>query len=403
LAVELLRRKRAPGTLEGVEHGWRLLCGCALLGACVFELPEIVSTSASGAGGQGGAGLGGGGAASTPTHEVLIGLVDAPNQPLSDFPLLVRLDATRIDYPLTHEGGRDLRFYALDGTTRLPHEIEHWAPGGDSFVWLKLPSYDFASGGVLMRFGDAGAVDDQAPEDVWTSYLAVYHFAEDPAAGMVHDSTAEPRDGTPLDVAALATGAVGASATLNGSTSRIDFGPIPDFDVPPGEQRSFSLMFQRTAVTSFGTIGRTMNDLCIGWELAILGDEYANVRLEAAVGSDCGMRESFVTNPTALPAQDDDVEWHHMIAVVDRVNEVLAVYLDGEPFASVSGFTSEETMDGGDVVMGVDPFEMDEFLAAHIDEVRFSSRAESAEWARFTYLTLTDALLEFGPVTEIEP
>src|SRR5262249_17908984 len=58
---------------------------------------------------------------------------------LVDFPLLVVLDATRIDYASAKAGGADLRFIDGDGVTVLSHEIERWTSGGQSFVWVKVP------------------------------------------------------------------------------------------------------------------------------------------------------------------------------------------------------------------------------------------------------------------------
>ena len=58
---------------------------------------------------------------------------------LQDFPVLVKLDSSRVDYSQTQDNGEDLRFYDADGTL-LSHEIETWNESGDSFVWVKVPT-----------------------------------------------------------------------------------------------------------------------------------------------------------------------------------------------------------------------------------------------------------------------
>jgi glucose/arabinose dehydrogenase len=52
---------------------------------------------------------------------------------LVDFPVLVTLDPTRINYARTKPGGADLRFADAAGDP-LPYEIETWTPGGVSRV-----------------------------------------------------------------------------------------------------------------------------------------------------------------------------------------------------------------------------------------------------------------------------
>ena len=55
-----------------------------------------------------------------------------------DFPVLVTLDATKIDYSLIADPAKDLRF---EDATQAPiaHEIEHWNPAGESIVWIRVP------------------------------------------------------------------------------------------------------------------------------------------------------------------------------------------------------------------------------------------------------------------------
>lgn len=43
---------------------------------------------------------------------------------LVNFPVLVKLNSSRIDYSKTQDAGQDIRFTDSDGTTLLPYEIE---------------------------------------------------------------------------------------------------------------------------------------------------------------------------------------------------------------------------------------------------------------------------------------
>jgi biopolymer transport protein ExbB len=56
---------------------------------------------------------------------------------LNDFPVLVRLDNTRVEYFRTQNLGQDIRFVDADDTTLLSHEL--WNEAGSSYVWVRVP------------------------------------------------------------------------------------------------------------------------------------------------------------------------------------------------------------------------------------------------------------------------
>ena len=82
---------------------------------------------------------------------------------LTDFPVLVRLDSARVNYDELQDEGADLRFIDADQQTELPHDIELWAPGGASFVWVRVPLIDAGSGAdhIWLYFNNDSA---SAPE-----------------------------------------------------------------------------------------------------------------------------------------------------------------------------------------------------------------------------------------------
>ena len=83
----------------------------------------------------------------------------AQTETLTDFPGLVILNSSNIDYAQTKDDGSDLRFFAADGTP-LAYEIDQWNEAGDSSVWVRVPqiagnssSYDSARGGGISTQG----------------------------------------------------------------------------------------------------------------------------------------------------------------------------------------------------------------------------------------------------------
>ncbi|MHC4989690.1 MAG: LamG domain-containing protein, partial [Planctomycetota bacterium] len=115
---------------------------------------------------------------------------------LVNFPVLVKLDSSRIDYAKTQNAGQDLRFIDADGTTVLAHEIEEWNESGTSWVWVEVPQIDASSSAdfITMYYGNTGASDGQDERGVWdTDYLGVWHLNESPANGVAgHIDSAGP-------------------------------------------------------------------------------------------------------------------------------------------------------------------------------------------------------------------
>jgi len=89
---------------------------------------------------------------------------------LIDFPVLVKLNSSRIDYSLTQDNGEDIRFYDADGSTLLFHEIEEWDKAGDSIVWVKAPRIDGSSNTdfIWIYYGNDSAADGQNVSGVWS-------------------------------------------------------------------------------------------------------------------------------------------------------------------------------------------------------------------------------------------
>ena len=139
--------------------------------------------------------------ASTATEVPLTLHNNTRNELLTDFPVLVALDPSRIDYSICAPGGADLRFFAADDATPLPYEIETWNAGGRSAVWVRVPSIPaLADGNIWMHYGDPNATDMSNPPGVWSSeHVVVWHLSQDPAGGAtdaVRDSTSRGHHGT---------------------------------------------------------------------------------------------------------------------------------------------------------------------------------------------------------------
>jgi hypothetical protein len=139
---------------------------------------------------------------------------------LVNFPVLVRLDSSRIDYAKTQDAGQDIRFYDADNTTLLSHEIEKWNEAGSSYVWVKVPQIDAASTSdhIYMYYGNAKAADAQSGTTVWESnFRGVWHLG-----ASASDSTANANNGTNVGAVTLAAGKSGDARSSDGATQYIN-------------------------------------------------------------------------------------------------------------------------------------------------------------------------------------
>src|SRR5262245_65849727 len=79
---------------------------------------------------------------SVPTQRIKLTFANAARgEVLDDFPVLVTLNPSRIDYAALQPDGAELRFADGDGTA-LPYDIARWVPGGHSTVWVRVPTID---------------------------------------------------------------------------------------------------------------------------------------------------------------------------------------------------------------------------------------------------------------------
>ncbi len=119
-------------------------------------------------------------------------------QALSDFPLLVRISASRIpsyEPALAGLHGENLRFaYAEFDTVGLtnvvyeivPCEVDTWNPGGESLVWVKYPKMTRKDGihRLFMYWNPREDVEIPAndPSAVWKNYAGVWHLNDETSA-----------------------------------------------------------------------------------------------------------------------------------------------------------------------------------------------------------------------------
>jgi hypothetical protein len=295
-----------------------------------------------------------------------------------DFPVLVRLDPSRIDYAVMAPDGSDLRFVDTDNTTLLDHEIEVWNPGGDSIVWVRVPEIDAASGGdfVWMYYGSPAAADLQNPTGVWLNgYAGVWHLVDG------SDSTVHGNDGVINGPVAVA-GQVGGALDFDGLDDHVEVPHDPSLAV------TGSLMIEawiRVADSSGENYRRIVSKKLAWTDSNGFNLEYSprqNLLVNLGSGSNGGQAS----------ALDLDPSWHYVVGTIS--GSTAALYADGvdrttDNTASplVAGTTSLRI---GDIVTGGASF----FGA--IDEVRISSTSRTPAWIDAQYRSMSGAMVSFS-------
>ncbi len=161
--------------------------------------------------------------------------------PVTDFPVLVRLDAGNFDFDQAKSDGSDVRFtrQAAGGDpVELPMQIERWSKSGQvAEIWVRVDVIEGNDDGqaIVMRWGNPSA-SASAVGPVFASdngFRAVWHIAESPgeASGGFKDATpngfnATGKGGMPAN--SPTGGRIGNAQWFDGLTDYIDLPSLPN-------------------------------------------------------------------------------------------------------------------------------------------------------------------------------
>jgi len=310
---------------------------------------------------------------------------------LADFPLLVRLDATRVEYFRTQNAGQDIRFVDADGTTLLAHEIESWNEAGSSYVWVRVPQIDASSTSdhIWMYYDNAAAADGQNAAGVWdASFRGVWHLRENPAGAppQMRDSTSNANHGTVEFTPVQAAGQVNGSLSYNAATA--------EHNVNVAHAASLQLATNMTVsgwarTTSVDNQARLMAAKWQGvgnnnYWLGKLSDTLMAFGVDNGPNANCPV--GFV----------NDGLWHHVVGVADAGAGRLRIYVDGVERGN-SAYSGTSQTGTSPVFIGRSPDIPLQRWDGGLDEIRVESVARTTEWIRAQNLSMRDSYLSFGP------
>ncbi len=312
------------------------------------------------------------------------------SEALTNFPVLVKLSSSNIDYSKTQSAGQDIRFTDSSGND-LAYEIEKWDSTATSFVWVKVPSISINSntGYMYMYYGNTSATDHQQATSVWDSnYVGVWHMKDNAANTIVTESTSNVNTGTAQRNTSIltTTGQDDGALSFNGTSDYIDTGKtIGNLVSGNGTvcwwMNPATLYNDNAAHAIWGATGVSVpefsaqkfsdNNLYIGWN----STGHDNRVVLAASAANYPQNQWIYYCFTWVP------------------NGASTLYISG----TSAGVTSSTTITSpsSNFLIGKQG-SLPSYFNGKIDEVRISNAVRSAAWIAASYKSETDAFNVYG-------
>ncbi len=311
------------------------------------------------------------------------------SETLTNFPVLVKLSSSNIDYSKTQDSGQDIRFVDPDGTA-LSYQIEKWDESGTSYVWVKVPSIDINSNTdyVTMYYGNNSASDAQAASSVWDSnYKAVWHLKETSGTTLA-DSTSNSATSTKLasnTPAPTASGQIGGGQSYNSDS----YSTNTKITLASGlTYEAWVKTSSASTTTGITNIANTILSDSSGSIYNLFGIHGGKVRYNQYVSS--------WTAPLDSSASVNDNNWHHIAVTHNSSTGAVVIYVDG--LSNGSGTKTYQTTYNGVSAIGA-AYTFENKYNGSLDEIRVSSGVRTPGWMDASYRSEKDLFSTYGSET----
>jgi hypothetical protein len=289
----------------------------------------------------------------------------------NNFPMLMDITDADLRY-MAQNDGDDIVFTDGNGN-KLVHEIELYNNNSGHLVaWVKIPLISpTADKTIYMYYGNPYALNQENASAVWDSnFVMVQHLEESSATR--YDSTSNRNNGTAYGgIVKSAAGKIDGADVFDGVNDYITVKNSPSLD--PSSAITIELWMK------LNSTGNYINLVGKG--------EYSQyyLRLGSAEGS-VYWYVKFSDGTTKYISGSIGWKWntwHHVVATVDTLAQVMKVYLDG--VEKLGG-----TFAGGKTIISTtNPLLISNtntrFVKGTLDEVRISNVARSAAWIQTSY------------------
>jgi len=308
---------------------------------------------------------------------------------LVDFPVLVTLDPTRVRYEDIGDPTTQLRFHDPDTSQDLAFEIERWAPGGQSLIWVKVPQIDAGSttDRITMYTGvDAGG--QEQPRDVWSAYAFVYHGTRSKLASTIGAFPGALTDGS-TNTVSFADGLLAEAPVFTDDVeSAIVFDNTGTL-LTGWDRFSFELWLYPGYAPSVDLTGREPRYFTMGTAVHDGRVRPTDPGIDTLITPQIDI--SFEEKPTFLHPPIRREAWAYSVYTFD--GQVLWVYRNGTAadYDSFVAPTRLVTDASGQLMIGGQPA-----MAGMIDEVRVTRSELPADWVLAQYRSMTGKFITFS-------
>lgn len=321
---------------------------------------------------------------------------------LENFQALVKLSEGAYGFRYADSdgsNGSDLWFEDSSGTV-IPHEIDTWNAGGESFVWVKIPTVlpstdaDFPTA-ITMHYGDAAA--KRATSDkVWTGFAGVWHMGNVSGTTKEPDKTGNGLDAQPQTSANssstasattmdTASGVVGKSRINSEATNNKNSLLVPDYSAAVADPSVFTISgwWSANGTSQHGklfTCGETWaNRMWYGYIGNFSASGFNTIPHVFSGGSEC------LTN---VKVDNFNNTFVHLVFVYDGTT--VTVYSNGRQVAQTTSATANTANKYGFAIGGVKygALQQNSGWNGWYDEVRMYDGAQSANRVKADYDTM---------------
>lgn len=303
---------------------------------------------------------------------------------LSDFPILVKLTSTQLDFSKANSDGFDIRFTSSDGTTLLKYERERHDSGSSlAEYWVKVSSISAASDtDIYMYYRTTDTANGEDITNVWDSNFGLVYHLDNATTTTVADSTSNDFTGTKTSTdKPLEENSKIAKGQYFDGTDHINTVNDPFSATDLADGATLECFYKTTSTDDITTYIVSLEGFII-LSLDVSGSDY---KIMSSADGGGNFQYSAV-------GMNDGV-WRH-IAVIWDGTDTARLYVNG---VEVDNSTSNAPSLSTTRPLSVGEHSSDShYYTGSVDEVRLSKAYRTAAWQKGSYNSGNNSLLTYG-------
>jgi hypothetical protein len=298
----------------------------------------------------------------------------------TDFPTLIYLNSSRINWKAIQDDLSDLRF--IKNNQSLAYEIESYTINSEAWIWVKTnTSYSF-----YMYYGNPIATSNENKTTVWENGNVMTQHMKDETTSTILDSTTNNNDGTKIAInePIETTGKIGKAQSFDGINDYINALHSVPLSIPYNFTVSMQVKYITKTGGAFiakrGGISDTIN-----YAISPTGAT-GYFRFEIYDGAN---------NPSATASNKDyaDGAFHHVVCTRNIIDDNLKIYVDGVLKNTGTDTTVLPITNIADLNIGK---VFTYYVNSILDEIRIYNQTKTESWIKTDFYSQSDLLLTYG-------